>query len=49
MDDSSLVIRPIQSTDLNFLSVVAQKAGAGFTSFPNDLAYLQKKNVPVAR
>jgi arginine N-succinyltransferase len=43
MDDSSLVIRPIQSTDLNFLSVVAKKSGAGFTSFPDDLAYLKKK------
>jgi arginine N-succinyltransferase len=43
MDDSSIVIRQVQVTDLDFLYTVAKKAGVGFTSFPDDAAYLEKK------
>lgn len=43
MDNSSLVLRPLQKSDLNLLINIAKTVGPGFTSLPDDKNFLEQK------
>ena len=43
MELDSLVLRPIQTSDINSLCEVAATVGSGFTSLPNNKDFLQQR------